>query len=292
MSELPAAIRDFMLVITVETRSPAYLLIGNDNSVVESGGNLGEYGLTGLTKDADASDLLPLLTGLLPLETGNIFLPEVKLDYGPYADVYLYPGGQATWVLLLDASRTALKRQRVQQRTYDLSLQVEDMEREGNEIYQAKTELEQQVSERTSDLAQANRQLLEELARRKRVEAELRDSEARFRRIADSNMIGIMFWSLGGAITEANNAFLDALGYTREDLASDNLRWEDLTRPQNRTQDEKAFAQLADFGACAPYQRQFVRKDGQPITLLFGAALLTGSQKRIVCFTLDPSEHN
>ncbi|MBC7930900.1 MAG: PAS domain S-box protein [Rubrivivax sp.] len=291
MSELPAAIRDFMLGIAIENHSPAYLSIGDDNGLVEWGGALGDYGLTSLKKNAEASDFLPLLAGLLPLETGSIFLPEVKMDDGPYTNVYLFRSEQVTWVLLLDASPEAIKRQRMQQRTYDLSLQVADMERDGDELYQAKSELERRVGERTAELAQANRQLLVELSRRKLVEAELRESETRFRRIVDSNMIGIMFWDLGGAITEANSAFLDALGYTRDDLASGSLQWEHVTRPENRGQDEKAFGQLADYGACAPYERQFLRKDGATTTLLFGAALLTGSQKKIVCFTLDLSRY-
>ena len=46
----------------------------------------------------------------------------------------------------------------------------------------------------------------------------LRESDMRLRRIIDSNMIGIAFGNDEGRITEANEAFLQLAGYTREDL--------------------------------------------------------------------------
>ena len=289
--ELPAPIRDFIVEWTAENRAPAYLLVDDRNALVEWGGELAEYGLAELQPEVSAHDQLPFVAGLLPLDTGNVFLPFVKLAHGTYSDVYLFSDKRGTWVLLLNATPEAVKRQHIQQRTYDLSLQTADLRREGDELYQAKSELEQRVSERTAELAHANQQLLEELARRKRAEAELRESEARFRRIFDSNMIGIMFWDLGGRITEANNAFLDMLGYTREDFQSGDLRWDSVSGTENRAADEKSFAQIAAQGACQPYARQFIRKDGRPVTLLFGAALLTGSQNKIVCFTLELSKY-
>lgn len=287
MSELPAPIRDCMLALTVENRTPAYLLVNNDSGLVEWGGELGDYGLPQPAAGMDVSEPLSFLAGLLPLDARNLFLPYVQMATGRAADVYLFSGEQGTWVLLLDATTEVVQRQQTQQRTYDLSLQVGDLQREGGALYEANSELEQRVRERTAELARTNQQLRAELERRKQVEAELRESEARFRRIADSNMIGIMFWSMDGAISEVNNAFLDMLGYTQADLQAGILRWERVNRIENRTPDEKAFTQLADYGACAPYEREFVRKDGQPVTLLFGAALLSGSQNKLVCFALD-----
>lgn len=287
MNKLPVPITDFLLALAVENRTPAYLLVDDGGGLIEWGGELDDYGVSAPQSGADASEALPFLAGLLPLDSRNLFLPNVKTDVGLYADVYLFRGDQGTWALLLNATPEATRQQHMQQRSYDLSLEVTELRREGDELYQAKSELEQRVRERTKELARANQQLLEELSRRKRAEAELRESEARFRRIADSNMIGIMFWTLGGEINEANRAFLDMLGYTQAELRAGELRWERITSQASRAADEQAFAQMAEYGACAPYERQFVRKDGQTVTLLFGAALLTGSQKKIVCFALE-----
>src|SRR5712672_1622937 len=56
---------------------------------------------------------------------------------------------------------------------------------------------------------------------------DLREREARIRRLVDSNIVGMVIWDIRGGITDANQAFLDIVGYSREDLAS--LRWTELT---------------------------------------------------------------
>src|SRR5882724_10187965 len=54
---------------------------------------------------------------------------------------------------------------------------------------------------------------------------DLREREARIRRLVDSNIIGIMIGDSRGRIIEANEAFLDLLGYGREDLVSGRIQW-------------------------------------------------------------------
>ena len=291
MTELPKPISEFILELTEGIRSPAYMLISDTNKISEWGGDWAAYYITGLQKDSDPSEQILFLQGMLPLETQNLFLPKVQTGDEQYADVYIFKRPEGTWLLLLDATADANKRQRWQQKSNDLRLQMVDLQREEEALHETQSILEQHVRERTAELAQANAQLRKELNDRKRVEGALRESEARFRRLSDSNMIGIMFWNMKGKITEANDAFLEMLGYAREDLVTGNIHWEQLTRPENLSLDEKAFAQIRDAGACVPFKRQFVRKDGGLTTLLFGAALLSGSENKIVCFTLDLSKY-
>ena len=60
---------------------------------------------------------------------------------------------------------------------------------------------------------------------------DLEEREARIRRLVDSNIIGIIIWDSRGRILEANGAFLDLLGYSREDLLAGRIRWTELTPP-------------------------------------------------------------
>jgi PAS domain S-box-containing protein len=287
MSELPTPIRDFILELTEDMRSPAYMLVDRDNLLKAWGGEWGAHEVTGLDERLDVSEHVPFLQGLLPLETHNLFLPYVQTRAGQYADIYLFERKEGTWVLLLDATADATKRQRMQQKASDLSLQVADLEREEEALYRAQSVLEEKVRERTFQLGEINLELKKELAERKRIEAALRESESRFRRLSDSNMIGIMFWDVKGRITDANDAFLEMLGFTREDLAAGRIDWEQVTRPEHLHLDDAAFAEMSETGACMPFKRQFIRKDGTPVTLLFGAALLEGTQNKTVCFALD-----
>src|SRR6202042_87908 len=67
-----------------------------------------------------------------------------------------------------------------------------------------------------------------------RLYRDLAERESRIRRLADANIIGIIIWDLEGRILEANDALLRIVGYDREDLVSQRLRWTDLTPPEWR----------------------------------------------------------
>lgn len=291
MSNLPTPITEFILKLTGDTRSPAYLLVQDNGSLTEWGGNLPVYGIRDLEKEKPAGEQVYFLEGLLPLETSPTFLPYLKTDSGLYADIYLLRGEEGTWVLFLDATLDARKRKAIQQKANDLSLYVVEQQREGEVLQQAKDELEELVERRTNALAKANFQLKLELEERLRVEEALRASESKFRRVAESNMIGIMFWDLNGTVTDANDAFLEMIGYSREELDEGRIKWDEITRPELRHLDTLAIQEMKETGASVPFEKQFIRKDGSRLPLLFGAALLEGSKHQTVCFALDLSKY-
>jgi PAS domain-containing protein len=57
-----------------------------------------------------------------------------------------------------------------------------------------------------------------------RLYRELQEREARIRRLVDANIIGVVITHLDGLIIEANDAFLEMLGYSRGDLVAGRLR--------------------------------------------------------------------
>ncbi|MCC5667454.1 DUF4118 domain-containing protein [Nostoc sp. CHAB 5784] len=59
----------------------------------------------------------------------------------------------------------------------------------------------------------------------------LQVSEAKFRRLVESNIIGVIVANMDGAIAEANDAFLTMVGYSQEDLLA-GLRWRDMIPPE------------------------------------------------------------
>jgi PAS domain S-box-containing protein len=102
--------------------------------------------------------------------------------------------------------------------------------------------------------------------------ARVRESEARFRRIFDSNMIGIVFWTREGRIVDANRAFFDLIGYTREDLDAGRISWRDLTPPEYAGGDEQALREIDAEGTCAPIEKEYIHKDGSRVPILMGGA--------------------
>jgi PAS domain S-box-containing protein len=120
--------------------------------------------------------------------------------------------------------------------------------------------------------------------------ASLRESEARFRRLFAANIIGMLVADIHGNLTDANDAFLAMVGYSRADLP---LRWDlQLTPPEYLPLDRRAVAQLQATGSAAPWEKEYLRKDGTRLPVLLGAALLEGSPDQCVCFVLDMSERN
>jgi PAS domain S-box-containing protein len=118
----------------------------------------------------------------------------------------------------------------------------------------------------------------------------LQQSEARFGSIAQSSLIGIFFTNLSGNITEANDTFLQILGYTQADLLAGSLHWSDMTPPEYLPQDKRAIAELRESGICTPFEKEYIRKDGSRVPVLLGATFLEGSQHDCVCFALDITE--
>jgi PAS domain S-box-containing protein len=119
---------------------------------------------------------------------------------------------------------------------------------------------------------------------------DLREREARIRRLVDSNIIGIIIWDFQGRIIEANQAFLDMLGYSREDLISGRLRWTELTPAEWRDADERAGAKLKAAGTVQPREKEYLRKDGSRVPVLLGATTFGDKQDEGVAYLLDLTE--
>jgi PAS domain-containing protein len=98
-----------------------------------------------------------------------------------------------------------------------------------------------------------------QIAAREKAEAAVRQLasglEAKIRRLVDANIIGICVWNLEGEIIEANEAFLQMVGYSREDLLTGRVRWRDLTPAEWRDRDERAVAELKATGTAQPFRR-------------------------------------
>jgi PAS domain S-box-containing protein len=88
-------------------------------------------------------------------------------------------------------------------------------------------------------------------------------------------------------IPEANDTFLELVGYSREDLQSGRLLWPDLTPPEFLALDELAHEEGLRFGACTPFEKELIRKDGTRVPVLVATAVLKLSPFRWITFVQD-----
>jgi PAS domain S-box-containing protein len=130
-----------------------------------------------------------------------------------------------------------------------------------------------------------------QVAEREKAEAEVRELarglDAKFRRLVEANVVGIVTWNLEGVITGANDAFLRMVQYDREDFTSGRVRWTELTPAEWRGRAEQAVADLKATGIFQPFEKEYVRKDGSRVPALVGGALFEGSGNEGLAFVLD-----
>jgi formate hydrogenlyase transcriptional activator len=120
----------------------------------------------------------------------------------------------------------------------------------------------------------------------------LRRSRARLRPIpTESTIAGIVSGEFD-RIPEANDAFLELVGYSREDLTAGRLVWPDLTPPEYLGLDELAHEEGLQFGACTPFEKELIRKDGTRVPVLVATAVLKLSPFRWITFVQDLRERD
>ncbi|TMA87166.1 MAG: GAF domain-containing protein [Deltaproteobacteria bacterium] len=119
---------------------------------------------------------------------------------------------------------------------------------------------------------------------------ELQEREAKIRRLVDANVVGVLISSMDGQVIEANDAFLDMVGFTRDDLASGRIKWTDLTPPEWQAVSRRAVEQLRATGSADLFEKEYFRKDGTRVPALVAAAALAGTPAQTVAFVVDLRE--
>ncbi|WP_434685233.1 GAF domain-containing protein [Pseudanabaena minima] len=127
-----------------------------------------------------------------------------------------------------------------------------------------------------------------DITARKLAEAALKSSENRFRRVFASNIVGMMFTDFSGQITDANDRFLELLGYSREDLIAKRVNLETITPAEYLPSDLHALQNLKLSRVIAPWEKVYYHKDGHLVHVLIGVAML--SEKDCVCVVVDISD--
>lgn len=119
------------------------------------------------------------------------------------------------------------------------------------------------------------------------LQSDLAARDIKIRRLFDANIIGIIIWEVEGRILEANDAFLRIVGYDREDLSSGRLHRTDLTPPEWRDRDLHTVAELKRLGTAQPFEKEYVRKDGNRVPVLIGGTMFGEGTDQGVGFVLD-----
>jgi PAS domain S-box-containing protein len=91
-------------------------------------------------------------------------------------------------------------------------------------------------------------------------------------------------------VIEANDTFLRMIGYTREQLGRGEIDWLNMTPERLRHLDVAAVEQLREFGACVPFEKEFVLADGTLLPFLIGAVRLSIDPLQWSAYVIDLTE--
>jgi PAS domain S-box-containing protein len=139
---------------------------------------------------------------------------------------------------------------------------------------------------------QGHARVVRDFSDRHKRDEKLRRSRERFRTVpAESTIAGVVAGEFD-RIPEANDTFLDLVGYSREDLRAGSLVWPDLTPKEYVCLDEFAHEESLRFGACTPFEKELIRKDGTRVPVLVATAVLKLSPFRWITFVTDLRERD
>ncbi len=127
---------------------------------------------------------------------------------------------------------------------------------------------------------------------RHKEDQKLQRMRARLRPLsAENTVVGIVSGEFD-QIPEANDAFLELVGYSREDLLTGRLHWPELTPPEYFGLDERAHEEGLRFGSCTPFEKELIRKDRTRVPVLVATAVLKLSPFRWITFVQDLRERD
>ena len=119
---------------------------------------------------------------------------------------------------------------------------------------------------------------------------ELEMREAKIRQLVDANIVGVAIIRVDGEVIEANDAALQIVGYTAEDVRSGRLRWRDLTPPEWQEASTRAIAQLQATGRFDVFEMEYFRSDGSRVPVLLAGAAVDDARQEMVVFVIDITE--
>jgi PAS domain S-box-containing protein len=118
---------------------------------------------------------------------------------------------------------------------------------------------------------------------------ELRESHARLEKVLEVETVGVMFWDLTtGCMTDANDAFLNLMGYSRGEVEARELTWQKLTPPEYVEASLAEIRKFQETGRVGPYEKEYFRKDGTRQWLVFAGSAL--GSNTCVEFCVDISD--
>lgn len=109
----------------------------------------------------------------------------------------------------------------------------------------------------------------------------LDEEQAFVRAFVAQSPVGLNLCDLSGVWIESNPAFLEIIGYSKEE-ADGGLSYWDLTPREYDDAEEEQLKALTSTGRYGPYEKEFIRKDGSRIPVRLNGFIITRNDKQYI----------
>jgi PAS domain S-box-containing protein len=130
--------------------------------------------------------------------------------------------------------------------------------------------------------------MFRDVTEQRRLRTVLRESAELMSRLREANVLGVTV-AEDGRLVEANDAYLEIVGYTRDDMTDGRITWQAITPPEWAAASEHALAELRLTGAFRPFEKEFVHRKGHRVPVLVGGAVLGHDPLRWTSYVMDLS---
>lgn len=104
---------------------------------------------------------------------------------------------------------------------------------------------------------------------------QLRESEEKYRAMFETALVGMALNDKEGNLLEVNQAYLDIVGYTKEEVQQ--LTFWDLTPKKYQQSEELQLKSLQELGRYGPYEKEYIQKNGTLIPVVLNGVRVIGS---------------
>ncbi len=114
--------------------------------------------------------------------------------------------------------------------------------------------------------------IVQDITSAKQAELNLRESEKTFRALFDNSMDGIVYSSPKGEYRYGNQAFLDIIGYTHEEMKGKT--WRDITPEKWHSVQEKIYREkLFKIGQSGLFEKEYVHKSDHTVPIHIASSI-------------------